>query len=164
MRISDCCSDVCSADLVRIKDRSSSSEGSVNDSSSVPTHHWRVRALYTIRHVCCSSTICLSNHHQREDSMTRSAVKYMGTPFWAALRNSLETSNSTSASIHSLPSRTMGSTRTTRSPSCGKLTSACTGRTRHRTKASRKRNIDAYPYTYIKPELSLNRKSKRLNS
>src|SRR5690606_36548486 len=76
----------------------------------------------------------------------------MGTPFWAALRNSRDTVKSTSASIYSLPSRTMGSTRTTRSPSSGKLTSACAGRNKHRTKASRRRNIDAYPYTCGKPE------------
>src|SRR3546814_19801100 len=73
--------------MLRTKDRASSSEGSGNDSSSVPTRHWRVRALYTIRHVCCSSTIFLSNHQQREDSMKRSAVKYMGTPLWDELRN-----------------------------------------------------------------------------
>src|SRR5690554_4419567 len=76
----------------------------------------------------------------------------MGTPFWAALRKSPVTEKSISASIYSLPSRTTGSTLTTRSPSSAMPTSACAGTNRHRTKVSKSRNMNAYPYTYTKPD------------
>ncbi len=88
----------------------SSSEATGNDSSPTPARHCRVSALYTMRQVREVSTRDLSNHHQRSRVMVRSAVKYSGTPRWAASRNWSFSPNSMSASISSLPSRTIGRT------------------------------------------------------
>src|SRR5690606_40460145 len=68
------------------------------------------------RQVCCSLTTFLSNQYQRGCANSTSTVKYSGTPFSAAVRNSGLNSNSTSASIYSFSSRIWGSTLTTLSP------------------------------------------------
>src|SRR5690554_402485 len=103
-----------------------------------------------MRQVRRSLTTTLSNHHQRLDTISTSALKYRGTPFWAALRRSPTTGRSTSASIYSLPSRTTGSTRSTRSCwLCSEDTpvSACTDKPAHTSSKSKTRSINGHPNT-----------------